>query len=155
MAPGLDPTSGPRLGSLWNQHLYYSFDMYYICHGRKSNLVEFQILPVESPIGVSTSIESPIGVSTNINLVENPIKEIWVLPWGPNSNKLVRQSNCSKSGWGDNTASFTCWDQQLGSCDRKCCCRSIGLNGSTKCHVESDCCQNLICKKLYFPWKKW
>ena len=32
-----------------------------ICHGRKSNLVEFQILPVESPI----------GVSTNINLVES------------------------------------------------------------------------------------
>ena len=39
----------------------------YICHGRKSNLVEFQILPVKSPIGVSTNInlvESPIGVST-------------------------------------------------------------------------------------------
>ena len=38
-----------------------------ICHGRKSNLVEFQILKVESPIGVSTNInlvESPIGVST-------------------------------------------------------------------------------------------
>ena len=26
----------------------------YICHGRKSNLVEFQILLVESPIEVST-----------------------------------------------------------------------------------------------------
>ena len=41
--------------------------MLYICHGRKSNLVEFQILPVESPIGVSTNInlvESQIGVST-------------------------------------------------------------------------------------------
>ena len=39
----------------------------YVCHGRKSNLVEFQILLVESPIGVSTNInlvESPIGVST-------------------------------------------------------------------------------------------
>ena len=38
-----------------------------ICHGRKSNLVEFQILPEESPVGVSTNInlvESPIGVST-------------------------------------------------------------------------------------------
>ena len=38
-----------------------------IWHGRKSNLVEFQILLVESPIGVSTNInlvESPIGVST-------------------------------------------------------------------------------------------
>ena len=38
----------------------------YICHDRKSNLVEFQILLVESPIGVSTNIkfvESPIGVS--------------------------------------------------------------------------------------------
>ena len=42
----------------------------YICHGRKSNLVEFQILPVESPIGVSTKInwvETPIGVSTGRN----------------------------------------------------------------------------------------
>ena len=29
-----------------------------ICHGRKSNLVEFQILPVESPIGVSTRRKS-------------------------------------------------------------------------------------------------
>ena len=46
-----------------------------LCHGRKSNLVEFQILPVESPM-----------------------KEIWLLPWGPKSNKLGRQSNCSKSG---------------------------------------------------------
>ena len=39
----------------------------HICHGRKSNLVEFQIIQVESPIGVSTNInlvESPIGVST-------------------------------------------------------------------------------------------
>ena len=39
----------------------------FIWHGRKFNLVEFQILPVESPIGVSTNInlvESPIGVST-------------------------------------------------------------------------------------------
>ena len=38
----------------------------YIYHDRKSNLVEFQILLVESPIGVSTNIkfvESPIGVS--------------------------------------------------------------------------------------------
>ena len=38
-----------------------------ICHGRRSNLVEFQILPVESPTGISTKInlvESPIGVST-------------------------------------------------------------------------------------------
>ena len=26
----------------------------YMAHGRKSNLVEFQILPVESPIGVSS-----------------------------------------------------------------------------------------------------
>ena len=26
----------------------------YICHARKSNLVEFQILPEESPFGVST-----------------------------------------------------------------------------------------------------
>ena len=30
----------------------------YVCHGRKSNLVEFQILPVESPIGVSTGRKS-------------------------------------------------------------------------------------------------
>ena len=37
-----------------------------ICHGRRSN-PEFQILPVESPIGVSTNtnlVESTIGVST-------------------------------------------------------------------------------------------
>ena len=32
-----------------------------MCHGRKSNLVEFQILPVESPIGVSTSRKSNQG----------------------------------------------------------------------------------------------
>ena len=30
----------------------------HICHGRKSNLVEFQILVVESPIGVSTGRKS-------------------------------------------------------------------------------------------------
>ena len=42
----------------------------YICHGRRSNLVEFQILPVESPIGLSTKInlvETPIGLSTSRN----------------------------------------------------------------------------------------
>ena len=33
----------------------------YICHGRKSNLVEFQILLVESPIGVSTGRKSNQG----------------------------------------------------------------------------------------------
>ena len=41
-----------------------------ICHGRKSNLVEFQILQVESPIGLSTKInlvETPIGLSTGRN----------------------------------------------------------------------------------------
>ena len=32
-----------------------------ICHGRKSNLEEFQILPVESPIGVSTGRKSNLG----------------------------------------------------------------------------------------------
>ena len=32
-----------------------------ICHGRKSNLVEFQILPVESPIGISTGRKSNLG----------------------------------------------------------------------------------------------
>ena len=41
------------------------FEFGIICHGRKSNLVEFQTLPVESPI-----------------------EEIWVLLWGPKSNKL-------------------------------------------------------------------
>ena len=40
-----------------------------ICHGKKSNIVEFQILQVESPIGVSTGrkinlVETPIGLST-------------------------------------------------------------------------------------------
>ena len=34
--------------------LLHYCDNLYICHGRKSNLVGFQILPVESPIGVST-----------------------------------------------------------------------------------------------------
>ena len=61
-----------------------------IYHGRKSNLVEFQILPVESPIGVSTNlnvVESKLQLE--FLLVENPIKEIWVLPWGPKSIKLV------------------------------------------------------------------
>ena len=41
--------------------------MWYICHGRKSNLVEFQILLVETPIGLSTKfmlVETPIGLST-------------------------------------------------------------------------------------------
>ena len=41
-----------------------------ICHGRKSNLVQFQILPVENPIGLSTKInlvETPIGLSTGRN----------------------------------------------------------------------------------------
>ena len=36
----------------------------YICRGRKSNLVEFQILPVESLIGYINLVESQIGVST-------------------------------------------------------------------------------------------
>ena len=33
-------------------------DIPYICHDRKSNLVEFQILLVESPVGVSTGRKS-------------------------------------------------------------------------------------------------
>ena len=40
----------------------------YICRGRKSNLVEFEILPEESPIGLSTKfslVETPIGLSTS------------------------------------------------------------------------------------------
>ena len=32
-----------------------------ICHGRKSNLVEFQILPVENPTNINL-VESPTGV---------------------------------------------------------------------------------------------
>ena len=32
-----------------------------ICHGRKSNLVEFQILLVEGPVGDSTSRKSDLG----------------------------------------------------------------------------------------------
>ena len=41
-----------------------------VCHGRKSNLVEVQILPIENPVGVSTMlslVESSIRVSTNLN----------------------------------------------------------------------------------------
>ena len=41
--------------------------MAYICHGRKSNLVEFQIRLEFLPVEIS------IGLSTNINLVESPI----------------------------------------------------------------------------------
>ena len=60
----------------------------YKCHGRKSNLVEFQILGlstklninlVESPIGVSTGRKSnrgdlgiSLGVRNLINLVDSP-----------------------------------------------------------------------------------
>ena len=39
-----------------------------ICHGRKSNLVEFQILPEESPTGICTSwtfYQAKLGVSTS------------------------------------------------------------------------------------------
>ena len=32
-----------------------------ICHGRKSSLLEFQILPVESTVGGSTSRKSNLG----------------------------------------------------------------------------------------------
>ena len=44
----------------------------YIHHRRKSNLVEFQILLVETPIGASASrkinlVETPIGLSTGRN----------------------------------------------------------------------------------------
>ena len=36
----------------------------YVCHGRNPDLVEFQILLAESPVGVSTKIkvESPVRV---------------------------------------------------------------------------------------------
>ena len=80
--------------------------MVYICHGRKSNLVEFQILPVESPIGVSTSrnsrtIYQVVGLSTKINFVESPIGvfigrksnlEDLGIAWSPKSNNLDRYS---------------------------------------------------------------
>ena len=52
---------------LQNSTKTHTYVYIYICRSRKSNLVEFQILPVESPIGVSANInllESPIGVST-------------------------------------------------------------------------------------------
>ena len=45
------------LSELW--HLARNCE--YICHGRKSSLVEFQILPVESPIKVSTGKKSNLG----------------------------------------------------------------------------------------------
>ena len=43
-----------------------------ICHGRKSNLVEFQILLVKSPIGFLQA-KSLIRISTKINLVDSPV----------------------------------------------------------------------------------
>ena len=46
-----------------------------ICHGRKSNLVEFQILPVKSPI-----------------------QEVWVLLGSLKFNKLVKYSNLRDLG---------------------------------------------------------
>ena len=50
---------------LWNvieAPLYTDKYIYmYICHGRKSNLVEFEILLVESPMEVSTSRNSNLG----------------------------------------------------------------------------------------------
>ena len=47
-----------------------------LCHGRKSNLVEFQILLVESPIGVSTSIKSnleDLGITLGSEIKSNII----------------------------------------------------------------------------------
>ena len=40
-------------------------DFRWICHGRKSNLVEFQILLVESPTIVSTSRKDKLGTKSN------------------------------------------------------------------------------------------
>ena len=48
-----------RAGS--NTRISIPTGILYICHGRKSNLVEFQILPVESLIGVSTGRNSNQG----------------------------------------------------------------------------------------------
>ena len=61
----------------------------YICHDRKSNLVEFQMLPAESSIGVSTNInlvESSIGFSASR---KSSLGDLG-MPWGPKSNKLGR-----------------------------------------------------------------
>ena len=95
-----------------------------VCHGRKSNLVEFQILPVDSLVRVSTSrkFKSPIGLSTMTKLVESPIGV----------------STSRKSNLGD----LGVWP--LGPKSDKCYCRSIDVNCSTKCSVGSDCCQKLI-----------
>ena len=95
-----------------------------VCHGRKSNLVEFQILPVDSLVRVSTSrkFNSPIGLSTMTKLVGSPIGV----------------STSRKSNLGD----LGVWP--LGPKADKCYCRSIDVNCSTKCNVGSDCCQKLI-----------
>ena len=116
----------------------------YICHGRKSNLVEFPILTVESPIGVSTS-RKLIGLSTKINLVESPI-----------GVSMDRKSNLGHLGIALGSeiykdSSYFNLDPKtldevmvLQALDagtnwavvtNKCCCRSIGVSCSTKCHV--------------------
>ena len=56
-----------KLIDFLTDRLLHVYIYIYICHGRKSNLVEFEILPAECPIGVSTKknlVESPTGVST-------------------------------------------------------------------------------------------
>ena len=65
----------------------------YICHGTKSNLVEFQIVQVQSPVGVSSKIYTWKTVELEFLLIESPMYEIWVLPWGPKSDELDRYSN--------------------------------------------------------------
>ena len=46
---------------IMSSFLFVILNKQYIWHGRKSNLAEFQILPVESPIGVSTGRKSNQG----------------------------------------------------------------------------------------------
>ena len=103
-----------------------------LCHGRK---VEFEIQPVESPIGV-LSVESPIGHSAKINLVESSIYEIWVFSSGPKSNEVGRYFYLDAKTL-DEVIVLQALDAgtNWAVVTNKCCCRSIGASCSTKCHV--------------------
>ena len=56
---------------LLKQNKKWEYPKLLICHGKTSNLVEFDIIPVETPIEHSTKfslVESPIGVFTGGSL---------------------------------------------------------------------------------------
>ena len=69
----------------------------------------------------------------------------WVLPWGPKCNKVCRYSNLDIETLDELTVLQALHAQtNWAVVENKCCCKSKGVNCSTKCHVGSDCCQNLI-----------